>query len=214
MTGLRCVDLSFKYRRNSEEVISHLTVDFPQGALTAVTGPSGSGKSTLMYVLSLLLRPTSGEIYWNAQNLTVLSDGQGAHWRTNTVGFVFQDAMLDPSRSVLENVCEPAVFTGMPPHVAHARARSLLAEFNLAERATHRPGEVSGGQAQRVGLCRALLTNPPLIFGDEPTGNLDSENGSLVWQALADSARAGATVIVATHDEALAATADHRLRLL
>ncbi|WP_448058949.1 ABC transporter ATP-binding protein [Cellulomonas hominis] len=211
--GLVCEDLSFAYRRRMAPVLDGITMRFAAGALTAVTGPSGSGKSTLMYVLSLLLRPTGGRVLWDGTDLAALPDDACSRWRAGTTGFVFQDAMLDPARTVMDNICEPAVFTGLPRREARTRADALLERFGIADRAHHRPGEISGGQAQRVGLCRALLNEPALVFGDEPTGNLDDASARVVWEALAELASSGATVVVATHDERLARRADHRVTL-
>lgn len=211
--GLGCRDLTFGYRRGAPDVIRALSADFPAGTVTVVTGESGSGKSTLMYVLSLLLRPRAGQVLWDGADLAGSCDGERSGWRARHAGFVFQDAMLDPSRTVLDNVCEPAVFSGVPRREAVRRAEDLLERFGVAHRARHRPGEVSGGQAQRVGLCRALLMKPDVIFGDEPTGNLDATSAAVVWRALKDRARAGAVVVVATHGPALAEDADHCLDL-
>lgn len=206
-------DLTFAYRRGATPVLADVTVDFPSGALTTITGPSGTGKSTLLYVVALLLRPGGGQVLWDGQRVDALPDGERSRLRASRTGFVFQDAMLDPARTVLDNVCESALFAGLTLHDARARARALLDRLGVAHRAEHRPGEISGGQAQRVALCRALVTGPDVVFGDEPTGNLDDESAAVVWQVLRDRAQEGATVVVATHDERLAATADHRVRL-
>ncbi|QDW61377.1 ABC transporter ATP-binding protein [Oerskovia sp. KBS0722] len=207
-------DLTFAYRRGTPPVIEGLTTAFAPGALTAVTGPSGSGKSTLLYILALMLRTTSGEVLWDGRPVASLPDAERSRLRAADVGFVFQDAMLDPARTVIDNVCEGALFAGMPARTARTRAAALLDRFGVGHRATHRPGEISGGQAQRVALCRALLTSPRVVFGDEPTGNLDHASARIVWDALRDHARDGATVVIATHDEQLAAEANHRLVLV
>lgn len=210
---LGCRELTFAYRRGATPVVRGLTADFAAGSLTVVTGPSGSGKSTLLYVLALMLRPTTGTVVWDGRDSSSLPDADRSALRAARTGFVFQDAMLDPARTVLDNVCEAGIFAGLTRSEAVARGRRLLSRFGLDHRADHRPGEVSGGQAQRVGLCRALLTDPTVIFGDEPTGNLDAGTAALVWDALTERARGGATVVVATHDLGLAASADARLEL-
>ncbi|QAY71403.1 ABC transporter ATP-binding protein [Xylanimonas protaetiae] len=203
-------DLSFAYRRGGERILTSLNLELQPGQVTTLTGASGAGKSTLLYLLSLLLPATAGSITWDGRAVENLPDGERARMRAAYSGFVFQDAMLDPSRTVLDNVCESALFAGIDAVVARSRALELLERFGIAHRAAHRPGEVSGGQAQRVALCRALVTEPEIVFGDEPTGNLDADSARIVWDALADHAARGATVVIATHDQTLAALA-HRI---
>ncbi len=212
MTALGAGGLTFGYR-SGQPVFQGLDLDLPPGAVTTLTGPSGSGKSTLLYVLALLLRPTSGQVLWGGVRSDALPDGVRARLRAAHSGFVFQDAMLDPARTVLDNVLEAALYAGMGLADARDRARALLDDLGVGHRIDHRPGEVSGGQAQRVALCRALVTDPTVVFGDEPTGNLDDESAELVWSTLAARAHAGATVVVATHDTRLAARADQQVRL-
>lgn len=205
--------LTFAYRRGSEPVIDDLTHRFEPGAVTAVTGPSGCGKSTLLYLLALLLTPSAGSVTYGGRSVSRLSDGDRSRLRASSVGFVFQDAVLDPSRSVAANVAEGGLYGGLSARVARRRAVPLLERFGVGHRASHRPGEVSGGQAQRVALCRALMKSPSLVLGDEPTGNLDLDSAGSVWDALRIAAGDGATVVVATHDLSLAADADLRLTL-
>ncbi len=205
--------LTFAYRAGDAPVIENLTMTFPVGAVTALTGPSGSGKSTLLYLLALMIRPTGGDVVWDGHAASRLPDATRSRLRAAQMGFVFQDALLDPSRTVLSNVCDSGLFAGMSHATAVAHARALLARFGVAHRADHPPGQISGGQAQRVAICRALLTAPRVIFADEPTGNLDEASAEVVWRALTDHAATGATVIVATHDRALAARAGREVRL-
>lgn len=201
-------DLEFRYQRTGPLLLHGLNVAFFPGEIVALTGASGSGKSTLLYLLALLIRPVGGTIKWFGAPVATAPDRDRSRLRAIESGFIFQDAMLDPSRTVIENVCEPAIFAGMHPDRALVRGRDLLESFGLANRADHRPGEISGGQAQRVGLCRALLKSPRLIFADEPTGNLDAGTADVVWDALVEHARGGATVLVATHEERLVSRAD------
>lgn len=205
--------LSFRYQRGAPPVVDDVTLDVPSGVMTALTGPSGSGKSTLLYLLALMIRPTSGEVVWDGRAASRLPDAARSRLRAAHVGFVFQDALLDPSRTVLANVCDSGLFAGMTARQATVRARALLGRFGVSERADHRPGEISGGQAQRAALCRALLTSPRVIFADEPTGNLDDTSADVVMEALAGHAAQGGTVIVATHDKAVAARCPHEIRL-
>jgi len=206
-------DLGFRYPHMQEPVFEGVSVQFEAGALTAVTGASGSGKSTLLYLLGLLVRPTHGLVQWQGTAVSSLGDVDRARIRAAMIGFVFQDAVLDPTRSVIDNICEAALFAGMPQAAAVRHAYDLMDALGVTLRADHRPGEISGGQAQRAALCRALLTDPRLVLGDEPTGNLDPTTADVVWGALQQHARRGATVVVATHDPRLAQLADVRLDL-
>ncbi len=192
--------LQFAYRRGAERTIDDWTGAFAPGSVTALTGPSGSGKSTLLYLLALMLRPTAGTVEWDGRAVGDLPDAERALLRGTRAGFVFQDAMLDPAQTVLSNVLEGGLFSGLPRRSLVARANDLLERFGVDHRRGHRPGEVSGGQAQRVALCRALLGDPQVVFADEPTGNLDRSTADVVLNALRAHAARGATVVVATHD--------------
>ncbi len=193
-------NLSFAYRRGGQELFGGLSHSFAPGAVTGLTGPSGRGKSTLLYVLGLMLRPTAGEVRYDGRPVHGLSDAARSNLRAEHVGFVFQDAVLDPSRTVLDAVIEPALYAGARRRDVVRRARELLEEMGIEIRADHRPGEISGGQAQRVALCRALVNDPRAILADEPTGNLDRDNAEVVLRVLRRAAQAGRTVVIATHD--------------
>jgi len=193
-------DLTFRYRRNAPNIIEHLDHEFQRGTMTALTGPSGGGKSTLLYVLGLMLTAAEGALLIDGNDTLHLTDGERSALRARYMGFVFQDAMLDPSRTVLDNVLEGALYSGRGKSRAHDRALELLHAVGVVHRFDHKPGEISGGQAQRVALCRALLRSPDVILADEPTGNLDPDSAKLVWRMLEQAAAAGACVIVATHD--------------
>jgi putative ABC transport system ATP-binding protein/lipoprotein-releasing system ATP-binding protein len=200
--------VSFSYRRGGEMVIDRFSREFRPGAITGLTGPSGCGKSTLLYLLGLLLRPAGGAILVGGREAGRLSDGLRSELRATHIGFVFQDAALDASRTILDSVMEPALYAGQTVPQVRPRAEALLDQFGLAHRARHRPGQISGGQAQRVALCRALVTQAGVILADEPTGNLDEGNTAMVLDALADLAAGGRTVVVATHDPLVAARCD------
>lgn len=197
---LRAESVSFAYRRRAEKVLDGWTGEFLPGSCTALTGPSGSGKSTLLYVLSLMLRPSQGRLWWDGEVVDGAPDADRARLRGTRAGFVFQDALLDPSQTVLSNVVEGGLFSGTPRAELMDRADGLLERFAVAHRRDHRPGEISGGQAQRVALCRALINEPEVLFADEPTGNLDRETAAVVLGAFRAHAARGATVIIATHD--------------
>jgi putative ABC transport system ATP-binding protein/lipoprotein-releasing system ATP-binding protein len=219
-------DLSFAYTRGGEELFDGLTHEFTPGKVTAVTGPSGRGKSTLLYVLGLMLTPTRGEVLLEGERVSRASDTVRSRVRAAQIGFVFQDAALDPSRVILDSVIEPALYAGWSPRRARHRGRELLEQMGVAARADHRPGEISGGQAQRVAVCRALVTDPSVVLADEPTGNLDRENADGVLAALSAAAGGtthdgegdgipgvGRTVLIATHDPFVIERADEVLAL-
>ena len=205
-------ELTFGYRRG-QPVVRGWSGTVARGEAVAITGPSGCGKSTLLYVLGTLVRPWSGGLRIDGASVEGLSDNRRSRVRSTTVGFVFQDAFLDPRRSVLDNIIEGAVYRGERRRDVAARARSLLVRLEVDVELSRRATDLSGGQAQRVALCRALLNEPPLILADEPTGNLDGANASAVEQILFRHARAGAALVIVTHDEGLAARCDRRYAL-
>lgn len=196
--GLR--ELRFAYTKGGEELFGGLDHDFGVGRVSALTGPSGRGKSTLLYLLALLLTPSGGQILLDGADVASAPDRERAAIRATRVGFVFQDSELDPSRTVLDSVLEPALYAGHLARERVPRARELLERFGLEGRADHRPGQVSGGQAQRLAVCRALINDPDVILADEPTGNLDRDNAGLVLSALREAAGDDRIVIIATHD--------------
>ncbi|WKZ83595.1 MAG: ATP-binding cassette domain-containing protein [Acidimicrobiia bacterium] len=206
-------ELAFGYRR-VEPIFTGLSWPFPRGQVSGITGRSGSGKSTLLYLLGLLLTPWSGRIIIGGEDFGTRPDRIRSVVRARRIGFVFQDASLDPTRSVIDNVLESAIYSGMRRKEALVRAQNLLERFEVGLRADHKPGEVSGGQAQRVAMCRALLNRPSVILADEPTGNLDIDTARMVIEALRRSARDdGTTVIMASHDAQVVAACDEVLAL-
>ncbi|MET7418229.1 ATP-binding cassette domain-containing protein [Dactylosporangium sp. NPDC005555] len=209
---LAASDLTFSYVAG-QPVISQLDARFYRGTVTALTGVSGRGKSTLLYVLGLILHADEGHVLFNGSPANTMSDSARARLRARNFGFVFQDAALDPTRSVLDNVVETALYRGQPRRVAIARAHDLLEQFGVQLRATHKPGQISGGQAQRIALCRALLADPAVVLADEPTGNLDPVTTELVIDALKHHAANGSCVIIATHDPVIAANCDQHIVL-
>lgn len=205
--------LEFSYRPVAQHLFAGLDREFPAGAVSVITGRSGAGKSTLLYLLGLLLTPTAGSVCVNGYLVDRLSDNERSRLRARDIGFVFQDAALDPNRPVLDNVVEGALYAGMARKEAEVTARALLSRLGVTLREHHKPGEVSGGQGQRIGLCRALVKRPNVILADEPTGNLDVESANVVLAELRMAARQGATVVIASHDATVVRMADHVLAI-
>lgn len=204
--------LTFGYRRGAP-VLSDWNGSMDRGEMVAIVGASGTGKSTLLYLLGGLVRPWSGELRIGDVNVERLGDGIRSDVRATTIGFVFQDALLDPRRTVLDNVIEGAVYRGMRRQLAVARAGELLERFDVDVEPSRKATDLSGGQAQRIALCRALLNEPPILLADEPTGNLDRVNAAVVECALREHAAGGGVVVIVSHDEALADRCDRRYRL-
>jgi len=188
-------------------------LDVERGELLAVTGPSGSGKTTLLSLLGCLDRPSHGEYRLAGRDVSSLSDAEASRLRNSTIGFVFQSFHLIPQLSVLENVATPLQYGDVPPREWDARAQAALERVSLAQRAEHRPSELSGGEAQRAAIARALVTEPRLILADEPTGNLDSATGESIAELLVALHREGRTLVIVTHNEALARRAGRAVRL-
>jgi ABC-type lipoprotein export system ATPase subunit len=183
--------------------------EVPERAAIAVTGRSGSGKSTLLHLAAGIDEPTAGEVLLLGRSLGKLADGERTRLRRDHVGLVFQFFHLLPHLSALDNVLVPALVAGDPRRAAEDRARDLLARVGLADRAREGVEKLSGGEKQRVALCRALLRRPKLVLADEPTGNLDEETGERVMELLLGVAREeGSAVLYVTHSRELAARAD------
>lgn len=195
--------VSKRFERSGRPSVKDVTCRIMPGDRIAITGRSGSGKSTLLHMLAGLGQPTSGSVTWPAF-------GDREELRPRRIGFVPQAPSLFPALSVIENVVLPLVLIGQSDP-AGEQAREMLGTFDLLELAANMPQEISGGQAQRVAMARALVTSPALLIADEPTGQLDSVTGSGVVRRLADvAARTGATIVIATHDESIAANFETR----
>ncbi len=183
------------------------------GQFVALVGTSGSGKSTLLQLLGCLDRPDAGSLKIEGEEVSTLSDEALAKVRNQRIGFVFQSFHLLPRLRADQNVALPLRYGGVPERARLARARELLERVGLGDRAHHLPSELSGGQCQRVAVARALAADPPLLLADEPTGNLDTRSGDDVLALFQELHAAGRTIVMVTHDPAVAALADRRIHL-
>ena len=210
---IRCEEVTKFFCKNGSKITSldRFTAEVAEGEFVAVRGPSGSGKTTLLLTLGGMQRPSDGSVQLAGRDLYALSPAERARLRSSEIGFVFQMFHLVPYLDLLGNVL--LACPGKPSAEVRQRAGRLMDELGLADRASHRPGELSAGERQRLAVARALLNRPKLILADEPTGNLDPENAAEVIRHLAEFHRGGGTVVLVTHGAAADAHADRTLRL-
>lgn len=199
-------------RFGSTEALRGIDFEVKRGEVLAVMGPSGSGKSTLIHCLAGVLAPDEGTVTLAGTDVTALNADQRARMRLERIGFVFQFGQLLPDLTALDNVALPLLMNGVGRRAATVRARKWLDRLDLADQATKVPGDMSGGQAQRVAIARALVTQPSVVFADEPTGSVDSVAGEKVLTAMLDAVReTDTTVVLITHDPRTAAYADREV---
>jgi putative ABC transport system ATP-binding protein len=200
--------------RRRVTALAEVDLEITQGELVAIVGPSGSGKSTMLNLIGALDSPSSGEITIDGQALSGLTDRQRTAIRRDKIGFIFQFFNLLPSLSAFENVALPLHLRRWPRRRIEERVHELLALVGLRHRSEHLPDELSGGERQRVAIARALSIYPPILLGDEPTGNLDTQTGADILGLIRDvHARLGATVLIVTHDPSVAAACARTVRL-
>lgn len=196
----------------SLQVLQGIDLCVSRGEVLAITGASGAGKSTLLHILATLDRPCSGVLRLQDTDLLALQGKELAAFRNRAIGFVFQLYNLLPEFTALENVCMPGYISGAAKSKVEARGKALLALLKLADRSEHMPAALSGGEQQRVAVARALINDPQIVFADEPSGSLDSQNAAALHALFFElREKLGQTFVLATHDQALAAMADRKL---
>ncbi len=199
-------DLCKTYGKGEARVhaLRGVTLNIQPGGFLAVMGPSGSGKTTLMNILGCIDTQTRGDYIFAGTDVRRLSNQAKVYLRNRRIGFIFQSFYLLPTLTARQNIELPMVYSGIPPKERHKKSSELLEMTGLASRANHLPSELSGGQRQRVAIARALVNNPSLILADEPTGNLDSRTGADIMRMLVDLNKAGATIVLITHERSVA----------
>ncbi|HTJ01050.1 MAG TPA: ABC transporter ATP-binding protein, partial [Dongiaceae bacterium] len=204
------------YQMGGETIhaLREITLDIQRGEYVAIMGPSGSGKSTLMNLIGCLDTPSSGQYELNGVQVSEMDDNHLAEVRNREIGFIFQTFNLLPRSDALRNVELPLIYSGVPAEDRRRVALELLADVGLADRVHHKPNEMSGGQRQRVAVARALANKPSILLADEPTGNLDSKTGREILALFDNLFQKGHTIIVVTHEEAVARHARRIIRIL
>lgn len=216
MAVLEVEDIRKCYQRGSTEVVAldRVSLVLEDGGFVALVGPSGCGKSTLLHLCGAMDHPTAGEVRLEGCSLGSLDEDELTRFRRQRVGFVFQFFNLLPTLTVLQNIGLPLLLTGRPPEEVDAVAKHWATRVAIDHRLDHFPSQLSGGEAQRAAIARAVIHEPDLLLADEPTGNLDSETGALILSLLQEVNReTGASLLLATHDPAVADAADHAIRM-
>ncbi|WP_338870815.1 ABC transporter ATP-binding protein [Spirosoma sp. SC4-14] len=208
------VTKTFTLASGTFQALKRVSLTISSGQLVAITGKSGSGKSTLLNIITGIDKPTAGSVLVNGVRIDKLSESALASWRGQTIGVVFQFFQLLPTLTILENVMLPMDFCNTYPKAERkSRALQLLEQVDIREQANKFPSALSGGQQQRVAIARALANDPPILVADEPTGNLDSQTASAIFQLFAKLARAGKTVIVVTHEKEFSTRFEHTIAI-
>ena len=193
--------------------LNGIDLQIQKGEFVAIMGPSGSGKSTLMHILGCLDSPTDGTYYLDDVLVSKMPKASLAAVRNRKIGFVFQSFNLLPHLNILKNVELPLMYGGMSKRKRTAKAKEVLQNVGLGDRLKHKPGELSGGQRQRVAIARAIVNDPSILLADEPTGNLDSQSGGDILEIFAELHSQGNTVIIVTHDQAIASRAERIIKI-
>lgn len=210
---LESIRKSYFMGKNELEVLKGLSLNIFKNEYVALMGPSGSGKSTLMNIIGCLDTPTSGTYILNDHDVSKMNDNELAEIRNREIGFVFQQFNLLPRLTALENVALPLVYAGLGKKIRNEKALHVMDLVNLTDRKSHKPNELSGGQAQRVAIARALVNDPSIILADEPTGNLDSKTSYEIMDIFDNIHSRGNTVVIVTHEEDIASRSLRLVRL-
>ncbi|MBI4618837.1 MAG: ABC transporter ATP-binding protein [Desulfobacterales bacterium] len=206
---------TFESNNKTVEVLKGIDLDIKKGDMLSIVGASGVGKSTLLHILGAIERPTSGNVFYDTEDLFLMDDKKLAGFRNRTIGFIFQFHHLLPEFNAIENTMMPALIRGIKKKDACIEAENILQKVGLKDRITHKPGELSGGEQQRVAIARALILKPEVILADEPTGNLDTKTGDSVQDLLINLNRElKITLVVVTHNNRLADKMPRRVSLL
>ncbi|CAN5184428.1 ABC transporter ATP-binding protein [soil metagenome] len=214
LVDVQNVSRTYKLGKTTVQALNDMSLQVKQGEIIALTGPSGSGKSTLLHLIAGLDKPTSGSVNVGTTTVSTLSSNQSATYRAEQLGFVFQFFYLQPFLTLSTNVKVPTMFVNMSEAERSERAKTFIEAVGLSDRASHLPRELSGGQMQRAAIARSLMNHPKLILADEPTGNLDSANATLIMEEFEKVRQTfGTTIIVVTHDHRVAALADREVSM-
>lgn len=213
MIELKNVNKIYGNGEGAVHALKNVSVTIEDGKLTAIVGKSGSGKSTMMNIIGALDSPTDGEVIANGKDLTKLKPNDLAEYRNVSTGFVFQSFYLEPTYTVLDNVAMPLIIRGMGRKEREEKAKNILIKLGLEDKINKKANELSGGQKQRVSIARALVHNPDIILADEPTGNLDSQNGEEVINLLREIVNMGKSVVLVTHNMEDAKKADRIIHI-
>lgn len=214
MIELKQINRIFQLGSESVHALRNVNLRIEVGDYLSIMGPSGSGKSTLLNIIGLLDRPTSGQYWFEGQDVTALDDVQQSRIRQQKIGFIFQFFHLIPRLTAAENITLPLMLAGVAPSERQKAVDKLATDFGLADRIQHRPDELSGGQRQRVAIARATIMHPAILLADEPTGNLDRATGTEVIHLLEELHHSGVALVVVTHDPDLGARAHRQLKML
>jgi lipoprotein-releasing system ATP-binding protein len=213
LISIKNISKTFNVSGGDVRVLNDISFDVSKGDMTAIMGPSGAGKSTLLHILGAIDRPTSGSLLYEGQDILSFRDDALSGFRNRNVGFVFQFHHLLPEFNALENAMLPGLISGIDRAGTRRKAEEILKDLGLSKRMHHKPGQLSGGEQQRVAVARALMLEPSVVLADEPTGNLDTKTGEELFELLLELNAKGITFIIVTHNDLLASRCERIIRM-